>query len=98
MKIFKKCKKWDKFRKIVGPTPWPIIGNTLEIYMKEPGYDAYIDWSNKYGPIYTFWLGEIPVICLTDFNMINETFVKDGDAYTGRVKTRTFLDLVKSSF
>jgi hypothetical protein len=41
-------------------------------------------WKEKYGPVYTYWCGEIPIVAVTEFNLIKETFIKDGDAYAGR--------------
>jgi hypothetical protein len=34
--------------------------------------------------MFTVWFGEDPVVVLTDFALIKETFIKDGDAYAGR--------------
>lgn len=33
---------------------------------------------------YTYWFGELPVVAVTSYKTIIETFQKDGDAYAGR--------------
>lgn len=93
-----------------GPTPWPIVGNLLEIGSKPPGeflffflnfiiffagYDVYLKWREKYGPIYTYWLGEKPVIAFCDYSLMNETLIKDGENYTDRDFFNDFYLLVR---
>ncbi|KAL7075719.1 hypothetical protein ACQ4LE_004922 [Meloidogyne hapla] len=67
-----------------GPLPLPLLGNTLTLARYAPGYEAYKIWENKYGPVYTLWLGEDPVVVISDFECMRDTFVKAGDAYSGR--------------
>uniref|UniRef100_A0A914CYU8 Cytochrome P450 n=1 Tax=Acrobeloides nanus TaxID=290746 RepID=A0A914CYU8_9BILA len=74
---------WKRRNLPPGPIPFPILGNVIEMFRK-PVYQAGIDWHNKYGPIYTAWIGEIPMVVITDYNLINETLVKDADSYAGR--------------
>ncbi|KAE9554553.1 hypothetical protein FO519_002257 [Halicephalobus sp. NKZ332] len=57
------------------------------------GTELFFEWKRKYGPIYTIWIGEIPIVIVTDYNMIMDTFVANADAYTGRF---TVLDEVSS--
>lgn len=33
---------------------------------------------------YTYWISERPIVAVTDYNVIMESFQKDGDAYAGR--------------
>uniref|UniRef100_A0AC34RSM3 Cytochrome P450 n=1 Tax=Panagrolaimus sp. JU765 TaxID=591449 RepID=A0AC34RSM3_9BILA len=75
---------WKRKNYPPGPTPLPLIGNYWEIDKYSPGYEAYRKWQRKYGGIYTYWIAEIPVIAVCDYNLIQELFVKDGEAYAGR--------------
>ncbi|KAI1710512.1 cytochrome p450 domain-containing protein [Ditylenchus destructor] len=67
-----------------GPTPLPLIGNMLSFLRNPPGDTLHLRWQKEYGPIYTMWLGETPVVCISEYSKIIETFLKDGDTYAGR--------------
>ncbi|KAL7071020.1 hypothetical protein ACQ4LE_009839 [Meloidogyne hapla] len=67
-----------------GPIPLPFFGNTLTLSRSKCAYLPYKLWADKYGPIYTFWMGESPIVTVTDYSLMNEMFVKNGDAYVGR--------------
>lgn len=70
--------------------PFPLIGNTWEISRTFPGYETWIKWHKKYGPIFTYWLGEKPIVCVTNYDLIEETFGKDGESYSGRPRLWPF--------
>uniref|UniRef100_A0A914WRH2 Cytochrome P450 n=1 Tax=Plectus sambesii TaxID=2011161 RepID=A0A914WRH2_9BILA len=76
---------WKRRNLPPGPTPLPFIGNILDIARNPPGYKCYTDWSKEYGGVFTYWVGPIPVVAVTDYDMIQETFVKDGETYAGRI-------------
>uniref|UniRef100_A0A183CKA4 Cytochrome P450 n=1 Tax=Globodera pallida TaxID=36090 RepID=A0A183CKA4_GLOPA len=67
-----------------GPVPLPLIGNGLTMRRSKCPYAPFQQWARKFGPIYTVWLGEEPVVVVTDFGLMRDMFVKDGDAYAGR--------------
>ncbi|KAI6195869.1 Cytochrome P450-33C9 [Aphelenchoides besseyi] len=67
-----------------GPRPLPFFGNLLEVAKDPPGEAVYARWAKEYGPVYTYWLGELPLIAVTDYEMIMDTFHKDAEAYAGR--------------
>ncbi|KAL3119920.1 hypothetical protein niasHT_007048 [Heterodera trifolii] len=67
-----------------GPIPLPLVGNILTLIRKKPGEDAFLEWKRKYGPIYTYWLGEMPVVCVADYENIVEVFRKGGEEFTQR--------------
>ena len=65
--------------------PLPLLGNILEIARSGPGKaDIYMQWRYKYGPIYTYWLGEQPLICIAEYAKMVETFIKDGETFAAR--------------
>ncbi|KAI6193226.1 Cytochrome P450-33C9 [Aphelenchoides besseyi] len=67
-----------------GPRPLPFFGNLLEVAKDPPGEAVYARWAKEYGPVYTYWLGELPLVAVTDYEMIMDTFHKDGEAFAGR--------------
>ncbi|KAI1695878.1 cytochrome p450 domain-containing protein [Ditylenchus destructor] len=75
---------WKRRNLPPGPIPLPILGNVLTIARQKPGYDAFLRWQKQYGPVYTFWMAEQPVVAITDYKTIKETFIQDGDTYAGR--------------
>lgn len=78
-----------------GPTPLPILGNLLDIARREPGEDQFIEWRKRYGDVYTYWVGEEPIVSVNEFNQIQEAFVKDADSYTGRPYFAVMDELVR---
>ncbi|KAI1707807.1 cytochrome p450 domain-containing protein [Ditylenchus destructor] len=75
---------WKRRNLPPGPTPLPILGNVHTIARLKPGYDAFLQWQKQYGPVYTFWMAEQPVVAITDYKTIKETCIQDGDTYAGR--------------
>uniref|UniRef100_A0A183CDB0 Peptidase A1 domain-containing protein n=1 Tax=Globodera pallida TaxID=36090 RepID=A0A183CDB0_GLOPA len=47
-------------------------------------YAPFQQWFREFGPIYTIWLGEAPVVVVTNFEWMRDLFVKEGNAYAGR--------------
>jgi hypothetical protein len=54
-----------------------------------------IDWTKQYGHVYTIYLGSTPTIIVTDYDRIVQMFVKNGDAYAGRVRSY-FIENIRS--
>ena len=77
---------WKRRNLPPGPIPHPFIGNLGIVFFSKPrtGTELPLKWVKKYGPIYTLWVGEIPIVAVTDYNIIAETFISNADAYTGR--------------
>jgi hypothetical protein len=41
-------------------------------------------WTKEFGPIYTVWIGEEPTVMVTEYGLMRDLFIKEGDAYAGR--------------
>lgn len=74
----------------------PLLGNALQLMNAKNSYKLLAKWNKKYGPIHTIWMGLDPVIVISDYNLIVETFIKDGDAYAGRVQHEDFAKIFRS--
>ncbi|GMR62894.1 hypothetical protein PMAYCL1PPCAC_33089, partial [Pristionchus mayeri] len=75
---------WKRKNYPPGPTPLPLIGNVIPILWDFPGMSKYKEWKNKFGPIYTYWLGPFPIVTVNDYSLMQEMFVNDGDSYADR--------------
>jgi hypothetical protein len=84
--------------KILGPIPLPFIGNGRIMAKAENIFDLFHQWTKTYGPVHTFWMGEDPIVAVADYKLIEETFLKDGDAYAGRPITANFPAFLRSMY
>ncbi|KAK6754913.1 hypothetical protein RB195_013721 [Necator americanus] len=86
---------WKRRNLPPGPTPLPFIGNLLTIRLNDPGYGAYEIWRKQYGPIYTVWIASLPLVIISDYGTLKETFVKDGDAFAGKFQVQEFSNVFR---
>lgn len=66
-----------------GPTPLPFIGNKLDIPQSKP-WIQFAEWSKKYGPIYTLWIGRKPTLIISDPNVAVDLMEKRSPKYSSR--------------
>ncbi|CAD5221423.1 unnamed protein product [Bursaphelenchus okinawaensis] len=74
-----------------GPTPLPIIGNLLSLYNQTRWEHKFIEWKNKYGPIYTYWMGNLPFVSINDHKLAYKVFVKNGANFENRLDSKFIL-------
>jgi hypothetical protein len=79
----------------LGPPPLPIVGNLLSL-MDPPTWKTLLRWRKKYGDLFTFWMGEHPIVTLNDYKTIYETFQKDGSTYENRTIFPEFDEVFRS--
>jgi hypothetical protein len=68
-----------------GPFAWPIIGNVFNINFnggKLP--EDFMDYAKRYGPIFRLMLGDMVVVVLNGYDMVNEALVKKADMFSDR--------------
>ncbi|XP_037541138.1 cytochrome P450 2K4-like [Nematolebias whitei] len=57
-----------------GPTPLPILGNLLQLDLKKP-YNTLMEFSKKYGSVFTVYLGPKKVVVLAGYKTVREALV-----------------------
>ncbi|CAH6953041.1 Cyp2c23 [Phodopus roborovskii] len=66
-----------------GPTPLPIIGNILQLNLKDvPASLSKL--AEKYGPVYTLYFGSWPTVVLHGYDVVKEALLNQGDEFLGR--------------
>ncbi|KAI6216538.1 (pine wood nematode) hypothetical protein [Aphelenchoides besseyi] len=78
-----------------GPMPIPVLGNALSLVGVDRIEEKLFEWKETYGPIYTFWAGNVPTVTVNDFQLMQEMFVKDGDNYTEKLVLESFDKLTR---
>ncbi|XP_015262515.1 PREDICTED: cytochrome P450 2G1-like isoform X2 [Gekko japonicus] len=66
-----------------GPTPLPVIGNFLQIKAAET-CKSLIKLSEKYGPVFTVYFGNRPVVILCGHDAVKEALVDKAEEFSGR--------------
>ncbi|EGT30776.1 CBN-CYP-33A1 protein [Caenorhabditis brenneri] len=77
---------WKRRGLPAGPLPLPVIGNMIEMFSyPPPGHAAFAAWAQKFGKIYTIWMGTDPAIIITGYKELKETFINDADSYSDKM-------------
>ncbi|XP_038177524.1 cytochrome P450 2C18-like isoform X3 [Arvicola amphibius] len=66
-----------------GPTPLPIIGNILQVDLKDIS-KSLKNLSKVYGPVFTLYLGRKPAVVLYGYEAVKEAFIDHGEEFSGR--------------
>src|SRR5207237_725839 len=55
-----------------GPTPLPIVGNTLLLKGQQLLHEVLLSLEKDYGYLFTFWIGQEPVVIITNPKEVRE--------------------------
>ncbi|XP_012780902.2 cytochrome P450 2C18-like [Ochotona princeps] len=66
-----------------GPTPLPIIGNILQLDLKDIS-KSFSNFSKVYGPVFTLYLGLKPTVVLHGYEAVKEALIDLGEEFSGR--------------
>ncbi|XP_075116659.1 cytochrome P450 2G1-like [Leptodactylus fuscus] len=77
-----------------GPTPLPIFGNVLHIRRGEM-VKSLVEFSKKYGSVYTVYFGHYPVVVLCGYDTVKEALIDRAEDFGGRGRIPTIDDFVK---
>ena len=66
-----------------GPTPIPFIGNKFDIPKSQP-WIQFQEWSQRYGPIFTLWIGRKPTLIISDPQIAVDLMEKRSNKYSSR--------------
>ncbi|KAM9701569.1 cytochrome P450 2C18-like isoform 2-T2 [Dama dama] len=66
-----------------GPTPLPILGNILQLDVKNIS-QSLSDLSKVYGPVFTVYFGMKPMVVLHGYEAVKEALIDLGEEFSGR--------------
>nr|XP_021522799.1 cytochrome P450 2C19-like [Aotus nancymaae] len=66
-----------------GPTPLPIVGNLLQIDIKDIT-KSLTNFSKVYGPVFTLYFGPECTVVLHGYEVVKEALIDLGDEFSGR--------------
>ncbi|XP_004621912.2 cytochrome P450 2C27-like isoform X4 [Sorex araneus] len=75
-----------------GPTPLPIIGNILQVDVKNIS-QSLGNLSKVYGPVFTLYFGMKPAVVLYGYETVKEALVDLGEEFAGRSDVPVFKKL-----
>ncbi|KAI6240407.1 (pine wood nematode) hypothetical protein [Aphelenchoides fujianensis] len=74
-----------------GPLPLPFYGNVIALNRSRRWEFQFLDWKRKFGAIYTYWVGELPIVSVNDYRLCVRLFVEQADAFADRCAPEHFL-------
>ncbi|KAI6234756.1 (pine wood nematode) hypothetical protein [Aphelenchoides fujianensis] len=74
-----------------GPLPLPFYGNVIALNRSRRWEFQFLDWKRKFGAIYTYWVGELPIVAVNDYRLCVRLFVEQADAFADRCAPEHFL-------
>ncbi|CAD5224525.1 unnamed protein product [Bursaphelenchus xylophilus] len=86
---------WKRRNLPPGPTPLPVLGNLLELARENRWETKFIEWNNKYGSTFTYWLGHLPFVAICDYNDMVKYFVKHADVFSDRHYTKNIVETIR---
>uniref|UniRef100_H9GRR7 Uncharacterized protein n=1 Tax=Anolis carolinensis TaxID=28377 RepID=H9GRR7_ANOCA len=86
--ISSKRKRLHKGKLPPGPTPLPLIGNFLQIKSGET-LKSLLKLHEKYGPVFTVYLGTRPVLVLCGHQAVKEALIDKAEEFSGRTTKPT---------
>ncbi|XP_004441666.1 PREDICTED: cytochrome P450 2G1 [Ceratotherium simum simum] len=66
-----------------GPTPIPFLGNLLQV-RTDATFQSFMKLREKYGPVFTVYMGPRPVVVLCGHEAVKEALVDRADEFSGR--------------
>ncbi|XP_040596808.1 cytochrome P450 2C26-like [Mesocricetus auratus] len=66
-----------------GPTPLPLIGNLLQIDLKD-FRRSLTNFSKVYGPVFTLYMGRKPAVVLHGYEAVKEALIDHGEEFAAR--------------
>uniref|UniRef100_A0A8C2SD98 Cytochrome P450 2G1 n=1 Tax=Capra hircus TaxID=9925 RepID=A0A8C2SD98_CAPHI len=66
-----------------GPTPIPFLGNVLQV-RTDATFQSFMKLKEKYGPVFTVYMGPRPVVILCGHEAVKEALVDRADEFSGR--------------
>ncbi|XP_029446183.1 cytochrome P450 2G1-like isoform X2 [Rhinatrema bivittatum] len=79
-----------------GPTPFPIVGNLFQIKSREM-VQSFKKLQEEYGPVFTVYLGNRPVVMVCGFQAVKEAFIDQGDDFLDRGNIPVLERMLQSS-
>ena len=58
------------------------------VHLKKNTFEHFIDFSKVYGPIYTFWIGNMPMVMIHDLEIAKEAFLDIINEIAGRPEVK----------
>ncbi|XP_073934798.1 cytochrome P450 2C3-like isoform X3 [Castor canadensis] len=66
-----------------GPTPFPIVGNILQLYNKDIK-KSLSTLAQEYGPVFTLYFGMKPTVVLHGYEAVKEALIDRAEEFSGR--------------